>query len=416
MPYVPEEAIKRYQNNPNITSKELEGISNSVGDPASPRTARRWHLYLKEGVADAESLEAGTEQEVTSEEMTRVKELLVKNKNGLTTIELSEYLDRSPSSVLHITSEMREQGYNIYQENNTVTLVKEAFSLPTYNLSGVLADSMVVKIAVLSDLHCGSKHEQITHRKAFVQYAREQGYRKFFVPGDLCTGIHVYKGHALDTYALQSEQQEYLVEEAVKPLDDEDWFILGGNHDFSWIKNSSVDIIWRVCQKYEQLHFLGYDLADVKLTDKHAIRLWHPSGGVTYAASYRIQKGIEQVLAENSMVLSELVYGANNALVKTIFAGHLHRDASVHEGGMFAMLASCFEGQTSYLARKPLYPRIAGNLYTFYLNDAGNVAKMISEHVPFVEIKEDYRKYPFVELGKPEELEPIFKWGEQDAY
>ena len=52
MPYVSIEAIRRYQNNPNIQPKDLEGIPNYLGEPASARTARRWHLYLQEGLAD----------------------------------------------------------------------------------------------------------------------------------------------------------------------------------------------------------------------------------------------------------------------------------------------------------------------------------------------------------------------------
>lgn len=52
MPYVPIEAIKLYQNNSRITAQDLEGMLNYNGVPASPRTARRWHLYLENNMAD----------------------------------------------------------------------------------------------------------------------------------------------------------------------------------------------------------------------------------------------------------------------------------------------------------------------------------------------------------------------------
>lgn len=408
MPYVPEEAVRRYENNPDITSKDLVGIKNYYGDEASLRTAQRWLLYLVNGVADSSSAEAGIEQEVTEEEIEQVRKLLKNNTDGLTAVAISESIDRSPSTALHIITEMQAQGYNVRVENKRISMPKSMSALPIQDISQAIADSMVVKIAVVSDLHCGSTCAQITHYRSFVDYARKEGFTKFFVPGDLSTGKNIYRGHELDTYAHQSEQQEYLVSEAVRPEPGEDWYILAGNHDFSWVKNCSVDIIWRVCDRSTQLHFLGYDAADVKLTDKHAIRLWHPSGGVTYAASYRLQKGIEQVMVENSLVLQDMVNQTEGTLVKTILCGHLHRDASVHEGGVYALLASCFEGQTNYLAKKPLYPRIAGNLLTFYLNDAGNVSKMLTEHVPFVEIKEDYRNYPVEEFGKADEIEAVF--------
>ncbi len=52
MPYVPLEAIKLYHDNPSIAAKDLEGMPNYLGVPASERTARRWHLYLEKGIAD----------------------------------------------------------------------------------------------------------------------------------------------------------------------------------------------------------------------------------------------------------------------------------------------------------------------------------------------------------------------------
>lgn len=51
--YVPEEAIEKYYEDPDINPKDLIGITNMYGEPASPRTARRWHQALRNGEADS---------------------------------------------------------------------------------------------------------------------------------------------------------------------------------------------------------------------------------------------------------------------------------------------------------------------------------------------------------------------------
>lgn len=50
--FVPRQAIEKFRSNPELDSKELEGIVNFYGEPASDRTARRWLLYLREGSAE----------------------------------------------------------------------------------------------------------------------------------------------------------------------------------------------------------------------------------------------------------------------------------------------------------------------------------------------------------------------------
>lgn len=54
MSFVPDEAIKKYTENPDLCSKDLEGITNAYGQPAAPRTARRWMLYLKQNLIEAQ--------------------------------------------------------------------------------------------------------------------------------------------------------------------------------------------------------------------------------------------------------------------------------------------------------------------------------------------------------------------------
>ncbi len=50
--YVPRQVIEMYRSNTSLSPKDVEGISNYLGEPASPRSARRWIQYLQEGSAN----------------------------------------------------------------------------------------------------------------------------------------------------------------------------------------------------------------------------------------------------------------------------------------------------------------------------------------------------------------------------
>lgn len=398
MAYVPQAALEIFarveDNSPNDVVKAK--VLNVNGDPCSARTARRWRRYFDLGLADPSSPYPGSETEITDNEINLVYRLI--KTNPMSMREISEAIDRSESTVLNILSRMEDKGFNIAQETNQVQVTSSRSVRDPDPIPEPIARSMILKLAFPSDWHFGSKHAQITHFLRFVSYARESGVKDFFVPGDIFHGLKMYRGHELDLYAKTPDTQEEALAAVLKPESDERWYILGGNHDWSLVKNCGTDKVWHFCHRYPNVFFLGYDKADVPVTDQFSVRLLHPSGGPAYAASYRAQKSLEVLAYEE---LSTFASGIKDPCVRILAVGHLHFEFNMMRGHCVALQAGCFESQTAYETQKNLIPNIGGYITTLWLSDAGNIINRIMEFPQYTPIKDDYLNYPI-----PGEIKP----------
>jgi biotin operon repressor len=407
MPYVPLEAIAILKAGGSPQEIVEKKVKNQWSYPASARTARRWALYFRQGVADPTATPSDdldeAQLEVSNEDIDAVFNLIKNKPQSIRFI--SMMLDRSENTIHNIIEAMESAGYNLDIGTRQIRVSTEVSRLLPETLPGELINQQVEKVAFPSDFHTGSTAEQITNRIRFLNYCREQGVKLFAVPGDLTAGNRVYHGQFADLYCHTSESQEAALSRAIVPLPDEKWVILGGNHDWSWVKNSGVDLVWRFCQKHPNVYFLGYDQADVPLTDNTKIRLWHPSGGVPYAVSYRLQKGMESLAYER---LSSYLEETTDPKIRVIAVGHLHIENSFQRGGILGFQAGCFEGVTSYLKRKGLHPTIGGYIMTLTFDDAGRLRKSVREWIDFPEIKNDYMNYdPIADFNEPDEVEVL---------
>ena len=421
MPYVPREAIEIFENGG--TTQDVVGkVKNFYGDPASARTARRWHLYWQRGLADPQAADPGHEMEINQEEIEAVVRL-IKN-NPLSVEEISDKIDRSVRSVNAILDEIERQGYNLSRHERQVMVPTAVPIRPPDRLPEYLVKNHRIVFGIVSDLHCGSKETQITNLRHFLSYARGQGVTTFFLPGDIFAGFGVYREQIVDLYLYDADSQIAAAKEVLGIRPEERWFVLGGNHDFSFMRNGGVDAVWQFCRDYDNVFYLGYDAADIPLTPQVGVRLWHPSGSVPYASSYRLQKGMERMAYEQVRDIGKWVVGGDgprqleqliadsresNPVVKVIIAGHLHIDAKVHQGGVLGIQAACFEGQTNYLKRKSLSPQIGGYIVELILDDSGMIVGERIEFRTYRPIERDYLNYPLsVPVRKPDEVKEVF--------
>ncbi len=135
-------------------------------------------------------------------------------------------------------------------------------------------------------------------------------------------------------------------------------------------------------------------------------RLWHPSGGVPYALSYRLQKGMEALAHE---ALQKAILQEENPRLRMVVAGHLHVTAFTPIGGVLGLQAGCFEGQTNYLKRKGLHPAICGWVLRIRLTDGGMLQGVTADWQPYLEIEDDWRNYPMPSETRPK-VEPLFQY------
>lgn len=339
-----------------------------------------------------------------------LEELAASIRNKPKTLEqLSQEFDRSKDTIREGLGVLRDRDFNIIEQHDLAVLdtysVKRVQPLQLNDMEG-----RELCFAVATDIHSGSTGQQITAVREFERIAVEEyGAQVILHPGDIMAGWRVYRGQDHDLYAHSADEQIKVANKTLVPYEGVPRIVLGGNHDFSFIKAGGFDAVKALCRRREDMIYCGYDAADIQLTENTVMRLWHPSGGVPYAVSYRLQKGIE------SLAFDELEKAVNDNKVphlRVVLAGHLHIECELQRGPILAMQCGAFEGQTNYLRAKGLFPQVGGYVVWLTLTKGGLIQRKRFEFVHFKDIENDWQNWPELwqadqEEGQPE---PLFKW------
>jgi biotin operon repressor len=344
-------------------------------------------------------------------------------KSPMTITQLADRLGIAPRAAAGLIKRMRHEGFVIEEtrdhfkagnrERPHVDIQKKAISK---------GSASMISFAIASDLHAGSLFAQPSARASFIELAYEEyGVRVVFDPGDLTIGVGGYRGQEFDIipslrplgrfdYARTAMGEVWLADQYTPHFPGLKYYKLGGNHDYWCVSNAGIDPIYRLAQIRDDVVYLGYDVADIPLTDKIAVRLWHPGGGTGYSLSTRLQKGMEQYAYDE---LERAIANNENPNVQFLIAGHVHVETKFQRGNMVACYPGCFEGLTSYEKRKSLKPVIGGAIFRVFLRKNGLVERVEYTFVPYDEVMNDWKNWPVPEMesmmGEPEKVgEPIF--------
>lgn len=328
--------------------------------------------------------------------------------------ELSREFDRSEVTMQAALDDLKAAHYNIIEIAGEALLDTKSAPQDADLVPQTLADQvgMRVRMAWISDLHGGSKAQQITNLRRFIEMAYDRRVRHVLISGDLFAGNKVYRGQIHDLFANAADDQLAVMLYVLPEMPGLHYYVIGGNHDYSFVKANGYNIVAHFAWCRDDVTYLGFDLADVPITDQAETRLWHPSGGVPYAMSYRLQKGLEQMTADE---LSTAIETQDNPRLRGVSCGHLHVSMTMWQGPIFGLQAGCFEGQTNYLKRKALFPKIGGYLIEWKLTDNGLIQDCTPKWKAFLEIEDDYKNYPDMlaalrERPEARDLEPLFQW------
>jgi hypothetical protein len=348
-------------------------------------------------------MEDDSEVKVDSGDAMETKLLKLLKKHAiLGGAELCELLECTPKDLFKCISNLRKEGHEIICDDTKIIMSTDVAPM-VEPLKKPIENTEII-FGVASDLHFGSKACQITALNEFAEICRRKGVKHMFTPGDIFAGYRVYKGQEFEVYATTAKEQEESV--AVNLPEGFDWYMLGGNHDYSFFKNSGHNPLVAVSRMRNDIHYVGFDEADVPILKDVDLRMWHPSGGVPYSISYRLQKGVEQIayaeLAQLSMNLKD------RPTIRFLLCGHLHIQMQAMFGSIFGMQAGCFEGQTQYLKRHGLHPQVGGWIVKAEMK-RGEILNFNAHfyRFPFM-IPDDYKNYKHTIT--PKEIEkPIFE-------
>lgn len=327
---------------------------------------------------------------------------VLKKKKVIDGNEMCDELGCHPEKIFELIKYFRTMGHEIIVDESKIILSSEMAS-PGENVKKPLESKEII-FAIASDLHFGSKHCQITHLLEFLEICRKKGVKYVFIPGDLVAGYGVFPGQQFEVYAMSAEEQEDSV--VLNMPEGFEYYALGGNHDYSYIKRVGHNPLLTIEQLRDDFHYIGYDEADVPILPGVDVKLWHPSGGVPYAISYRLQKGIEQVAYQELAKLSLNV--KEKPSIRFMLCGHLHVQMQGMFGSIFGAQCGTFEGQTNYLKRKGLHPLIGGYIIKADISREGILRSFSAKYYMFPnEIEDDWKNYKH-SLDRTKIVTPIF--------
>lgn len=347
--------------------------SGSSPKPGS-RSARRKPPATKQEKRAA-ALRAKTARSVVpvSSELADVYRMVKRGPVSLR--ELCDRLGKSPKDVERLLEQARKAGTHVIVENDHIGLRSHA-AVPSHvqdaGIEPVVGKQQ--KIGVISDTHLGSKYCLRAQLQDFIHHAYDQGVREIVHPGDMLEGDYRHAKFELSHVGL--EDQTHDLYETLPRLPGLTYHAITGNHDWTFTDQSGVDVgdfIRRYFNDMGRRDFFCYGDrgAFIKLRGA-VIDLWHPTGGLGYAKSYKLQRKID----------SYPTGGKPNILL----VGHYHTYAYAQERGVHGLLCPTFQGGQSAFGRSlGSTPEIGGLVLKWSLTAHGTLRDFIVERRTYFE-------------------------------
>jgi predicted phosphodiesterase len=245
-----------------------------------------------------------------------------------------------------------------------------------------------LRLGIVSDTHGGSHSEQLSALRNFYQFAdgtiKDPSTGKFPIPvdafihaGDFTQGSdRMHPDQPYQVHAHGAEQQVgYVVGTYPQSVRGTKTYAIAGNHDDSFLKDGGMNVVRQIASARPDIVYLGQTAAYLTIGGCK-MYVQHPSGGIPYAKSYRLQK-----VAEGLPISKP---------TNMLLMGHLHSYCVVQHHGITAILLPCFQGQYGWLAGKGLHPDIGGIIADVWLTANGEVARISHEVVRYQSVQDDW--------------------------
>lgn len=297
---------------------------------------------------------------------------MTKKKKSFKTI--CEELELKDYEVIGLVTLMAQEGYNIDFVDGEIILRKvprltqDVYEIP-YNLEHL-------KLLLISDTHLCSKYDRIDILRYLYDKAEKNEVKTVLHSGDFTDGHSTRPEHI---YELKEHSYEGQVDYCVEkyPTFSGKTYVIQGNHDDWWYKSSGSEIVKSIAKQRDDIVYLGPDVADLKL-GKLKIRLFHGSGGGSYAKSYRIQKYLDAIPMEERPDILQ--------------TGHIHQSFYMKQDKTHCFQTSCLEDLTPYCRMLGLANDKSCWWVDVDFDDKGNIHKVTSELETFGDKKLSIRK------------------------
>lgn len=302
--------------------------------------------------------------------------LLKPRQDGATYEELADTLDVAPRRVKEAVVELEKRGKYVARSGKVVS----AYIMPGVEerVTIDVEPKDTYYIGVLGDTHFGSLLQQPTLLNAFMERAMERFELDCWIHcGDATDGQGVYKGHAQELWLNGADDQaDYFIEaypETGVPTN-----IISGNHDYSHIARGGADVLRRITDSRPDITALGHRGAYVNIGGVAAY-IWHPTGGSSYAKSYKVQKRVEAF--------------SDTDKPHFLLTGHLHQWVHVWHRNIHAFLIPSWQKTSVFIRSLGYESMIGGMVLEVGLDDAGDPIEVTPHLTKYDPLDKDYPRW-----------------------
>jgi predicted phosphodiesterase len=258
----------------------------------------------------------------------KIKYLINKKKSLL---QICNELELKDYEVIGIIELLKEDGFLAdYIDGEIVKLKKPIKHDDVYQ---VPANSENLKLCLISDTHLCSKYDRVDILNYIYDKAYERGIKHILHSGDFTDGRSHRPEHIYELKELSYDGQvDYCVDKYPK-VEGITTYAIQGNHDNFWYKSNGSEILKSIAKQRDDIVYLGTDYADIKI-GKIKIRLFHGSGGISYAKSYKIQKYLDGI--------------PQDEMPQILQTGHIHQSFYMKQDNTHCFQTSCLEDLTPY--------------------------------------------------------------------
>jgi predicted phosphodiesterase len=308
------------------------------------------------------------------------EKILLLLKNGTDIKRLAKELKQSERITIAYLEDLKDQGYCIDIFQDLVRLKTQLYDDTPSVVEQSWKGNKIIRFGLLGDTHFGSKFVQIEHLNRAYEMFKSEGITDVYHSGDLTEGENMRQGHAYECYVHGADEH---IDELVKNyprLSGINTHYILGNHDASFVKHAGLNISSPISAQRQDMKYIGFAQATVKLTPNCIMELRHPGGGSAYAISYKAQKIVEAL--------------SGGTKPNIIAFGHYHKLEYLFYRNVHVLQTGTLQAQSNFMRDLGLAAHTGYWIITVHVNEEGHVTRILPEMIPIYQtIPDDWKNF-----------------------
>jgi predicted phosphodiesterase len=346
-----------------------EYYPDETGTPNKWYTYYRWRTNTRYQTQRTAAIKKRDDARVGS---VTLSERLLKELKGKRELKfLAKLLGYEENDILAEATKLKLAGYpgiSIWDENGKTFLQNITKQVSNIEPTQIDIGGEVVKLAIVSDTHLGSKEEALDELKRFYDYAKKQGVKVVLHVGDISDGYYTNRPTSIfEQHAVGFQNQLDYITNVYPSIDGVDTYFITGNHDWTHTRNGAANI-GEVLAKYRKdLIYLGHNFGQFDVNGLK-ISLVHPTDGSSRTWSHKLQEIIDRNEARRGNIM---------------LVGHYHKQLYMKYKGVHGFLVPSFQHQTGFMQDNNLTSEVGGLILTLKFNKDKSLASISEEWINF---------------------------------